>query len=327
VIRRALFAIALVVAAAAPADDLPDLVLDLPTLRTSFEELSFPPTACELQAADRCVDAAGARKLLRFSVFALNRGGDLVLGTPRPDDPMWVFSACHNHYHFETFAHYEIRSTDGSGTTWEGQKRSFCVEDSLVADPTVPHQRKYCCDRTCNSTQGLQHGWGDLYPDTLPCQWIDVTDVPPGDYQLCVQLNFAHKLPESDYTNDGGCVPVHVSAPDPRFGPPKVRVTSPQRRAKAHVGRTLRVRWHALVRGDPRFQELWFSADDGQSWEFVTNGFSLTARTYRWPVPATAVSDQARVKVVSCARNPKGDPGAGALQCGVGVSRPFRVVP
>src|SRR5262249_59806567 len=60
----------------------------------------------------------GARcvRLLRLSVFAINQGtADLVVGKPDPNEllpdgtPKWVYSACHKHCHFETFAWYELR--------------------------------------------------------------------------------------------------------------------------------------------------------------------------------------------------------------------------
>jgi hypothetical protein len=38
------------------------------------------------------------------------------------------------------------------------------------------------------------------------------------------------------------------------------------------------------------------------------------------------VSDQARVKVYVCTRNPKDDTSAGALQCGEATSATFRIV-
>ena len=40
-------------------------------------------------------------------------------------------------------------------------------------------RKEYDC-----SNQGIQAGWSDLYGNSLDCQWLDVTDVPPGDYFL-----------------------------------------------------------------------------------------------------------------------------------------------
>jgi len=316
--------------AAAPAAAEPDLVLDLAATVPVFDLRSFAPDACELAAADRCIEHPGARTLLRFAVLALNRGDDLVLGVPSDGDPKWVVSRCHGHYHFETFARYELRRADGTGTAIAGQKRSFCVEDNTRAGAAASG-RKYCCTPECGNVQGIQRDWGDLYPETLPCQWIDVTDVAPGAYRLCVEINYPSpfRLPESRVDNNAGCVDVTITAPVPKLAP-RVRVSTPRPRARVRAGRKLRVAWRRrLARSSVvLFQEVWYSADGGATWRFVTNAVGAKARTYRWIVPPELASDDARVRVVVGVRidgTPGG--GAGAYQTADAVSRRFRVVP
>jgi hypothetical protein len=325
VLRRISPILVLVLACAgrARAGALPDLVLDLPTFAPRFELVDVADDACELTPADHCVDAPGARKVLRFGVLAVNQGGDLVLGVPRSGDPRWVYSECHGHFHFENFARYELRRLDGS-TAVVGQKRAFCVTDSLPVGSASP--RRYCCSSQCGNVQGLQHGWGDLYADTLPCQWLDVTDVPPGDYDVCVTLNFAGDLPESDRTNNGACKRVQISAPDPARAP-RVRLLAPRRHRRVRAGRKLGIAWRARVRGDTLFQAIWFSPDGGATWRLVTDDVSPRRRRYRWRVPVGTASDDARIKVVVAARTPADDAGAGALQTGEAESRRLRIVP
>src|SRR5262245_63369758 len=86
----------------AAAQGLPDLRLDTDLLASSVQydvQLFDPndPAACELRPADLCVTGPGVRKLLRFSVFAINQGtADLVVGRSDqnqllPDGkPTWV---------------------------------------------------------------------------------------------------------------------------------------------------------------------------------------------------------------------------------------------
>jgi hypothetical protein len=129
---RALVLLVLAVSARlVPAQGMPDLTVYVPTLmENAREELkSIGANDCTLQPSDHCVDGPGLRKLLRFSVLVLNRGdADLFLGTPTADDPKFVFSQCHNHFHFETFARYELRARGGTMPIKLGQKRSFCIE-------------------------------------------------------------------------------------------------------------------------------------------------------------------------------------------------------
>jgi hypothetical protein len=323
----------LLLSATAGAQPMPDLVLDSDLLAstTSFDLQSFAPDACELQAIDRCVGGPGPRALLRFSVFAVNRGkADLVLGVPPgmiapPNRGEFVYSSCHQHYHFDTFARYELRQRGTATVVAPGQKRSFCVEDTKQADPSAPVAKKYCCTAECGNLQGVQVGWGDLYPSTLACQWIDVTGIAPGDYDLCVFLNTAGLLAEAP-DGDSGCVPVTIAPP--RAPAPHVKVRAPHRRARVRVGHRLAVAWQRRAPGTLLFQEVWLSRDDGASYDLLARVVPPNkARMVRVPVNAEMVADQARVKVYVCTRNPKDDLSAGSLQCGEATSGPFRIVP
>src|SRR5262249_19211143 len=148
--RRIAILFVLSFAATARGQGLPDLVVDPAALMQNEREELKPiaPDDCTLQAADLCVDGPGFRKLLRFSVLALNRGtADVFLGSPA-GGPRFVFSQCHNHYHFESFARYELRARGGTTSIKTGQKRAFCVED-LRADPEMPVSRPCTSDPDC----------------------------------------------------------------------------------------------------------------------------------------------------------------------------------
>ncbi len=327
----------------ASAQGMPDLRLDVGALARgiSYDLLYFEPQACELAPADLCVGAPGARKMMRFDTFAVNDGDtDLVLGVPDPSEvlpsgePKWVWSQCHGHFHFQSFARYELRRRGETVALINGHKRSCCVEDTRPDTATTP--RRYCCAPgiTCEltGTQGVQPGWGDLYPSNLPCQWIDITDLAedqlPADLDLCVFLNFEGLLADADPTNDSGCVPVTVDAPPAGARAPRVRVQAPGPRVQARVGRALKIAWRRRAPGDLKFQEVWFSADDGQTWQLVAGGPQIPARrhSYKWIVPGGAATSRARIKVVVWTKNPLDGTGAGTFQRGVAVSRPFRVV-
>lgn len=311
-----------------------DLLVHVPTLAGNVrEELgSFAADACELQAADLCVAAPGTRRLLRFSVLALNRGtADVFLGTPSDGDPRFVYSACHRHYHFESFASYELRPRGAASPVATGQKRSFCVEDTQP-DPDAPAPRPCATTEDCNGSgrcvqgvckyvceyQGVQPGWGDLYPSNLPCQWIDVTDLPPGDYDLWVFLNTAQLLPESDYTNDAGMVPVTIG-PSAAAPVPKVKVRA---KRKAKRGRPLKIAWKVRVKGGTSalaVYDVWLSTDGGTSFPtLLATGQPPTTRRLAWTVPADQPVGPVVLRV---------DAWTKAMQRGRGTSRPVRIVP
>lgn len=314
------------------AQELPDLVLDTSRLgaSTRFDLQSFAPDACELQAADRCVGGSGPRTLLRFDVLAVNRGtADLILGVPPTIEPpntgSFSFSVCHNHFHFDDFARYELRQRGSDGLAALGQKRSFCIEDAERVSPGASTDANYCCGNQCGNRQGVQVGWGDVYPSHLPCQWIDVTGVAPGDYDLCVLLNTERLLAEAPEGNDG-CVPVSISAPSTPA--PRVRLRSPRAHARRRVGRRLVVKWRYRGPGELLFQDVWLSRDGGATYDRLAHAAPPYTRTrFLAKITPDMASDRARVRVDVCVRNPPEDTGAGALQCGTGWSGEFRILP
>ena len=58
------------------------------------------------------------------------------------------------------------------------------------------------------ANQGISRGFSDWYEAGLPCQWIDISGVPAGDYILRITLNQPRPdtalpvLNERDYGNN-----------------------------------------------------------------------------------------------------------------------------
>jgi hypothetical protein len=156
----------------------------------------FAPDDCAV--IEGCVGAAGRRSLLRFDTVTVNRGtADLIAGVPpAPGQSAGVFqwSACHQHHHVADYASYELIGDAGSVVI--GRKQSFCLEDDQQVSPGAPPARYTC------RNQGISRGWADVYGRFLPCQWLDVTDLPPGGYTLRVVVNPLNTVVESDTTNN-----------------------------------------------------------------------------------------------------------------------------
>jgi len=331
--RRALLSWLLFAGVAAGQVDLPDLVVHVPTLAANAGEAlkSIAADDCTLQTSDRCVDGPGTRRLLRFSVLALNRGtSDLFLGTPSSDDPRFVFSQCHDHFHFESFARYELRLPGGGAVVKSGQKRSFCIED-LRTDPDNPVARPCVADEDCQGRgrcangvcqydcqyQGIQPGRGDIYESSLDCQWVDTTDVAPGTYELWVLLNTEQLLPEARYDNNGGMIPVTIG-PVAGAPVPRVRVRT---RKKVKVGKPLKIAWKVKLAGGIKgidVYDVWLSRDGGATFpELLATGIDAGVRKLKWTAVGTA-TDQAVVRVTAWTEN---------LQQGAGTSRALRIQP
>ena len=182
------------------AEALPDLIIWGPSVGPSISVTYFATNDCTVQ--EEC-SGAGTRRLLRFNTLTRNSGtADLVVGSPT-NNPLFEFDPCHGHYHFSGFAEYRLFNDCGQVAV--SAKRAFCLADYGRFDTNASPLPKYTC-----ANQGIQAGWYDVYSSNTPCQWIDITGLPPGDYTLQVEVNPQHLLTESDYSNNTTNIPVVI---------------------------------------------------------------------------------------------------------------------
>ena len=187
---------------------LPDLTVSAEVAQSSLviNQEFFPPDSCAIE--EGCVSGSGNRRLLRFSTMTPNIGEtDLVLGDPTAN-PGFEFAPCHDHFHFNGYARYELVNDIGEVVA-VGHKQAFCLLDSVPVLPDAGSPRFHC------GFQGLTRGWADIYDASLDCQWVDITDVPDGDYLLRISINPDQVIEESTYDNNTVEVPVTLAPVDP----------------------------------------------------------------------------------------------------------------
>jgi hypothetical protein len=223
----------------------PDLSIDQGVLQglISIDMHTFAATDC---AVVEGMATAGTRRMLLFGTQSNNDGpGALFLGNPA-DHPDWFdYSTCHGHYHIKDYAAYRLWTPAGydrwktlraanpglcaqqvmdanpdlAGQFVKGNKLGLCFWDVLmmgqisVASQSctrIPDPQTYVsCDYA-----GLSVCWADIYEPGLygfvDGQWIDVTDLPDGQYVLENESNSTHLITEVSYTNNSAAVVIQI---------------------------------------------------------------------------------------------------------------------
>uniref|UniRef100_A0A667X5G8 Lysyl oxidase homolog n=1 Tax=Myripristis murdjan TaxID=586833 RepID=A0A667X5G8_9TELE len=183
-------------------EGLPDLVPDPYYIQAASYIQRVQMYALRCAAEENCLSAyrqsvsdLDYRVLLRFPQRVKNQGtADFLPVKPRHE---WEWHSCHQHYHsMEAFSNYDLLDISTGRKVAEGHKASFCLEDTSC-DPGI--RRRFACTA---HTQGLGPGCYDTYHANIDCQWIDITDVPPGNYVLKVTVNPSQLVQESDFSNN-----------------------------------------------------------------------------------------------------------------------------
>nr|XP_057917730.1 protein-lysine 6-oxidase-like [Doryrhamphus excisus] len=183
---------------------LPDLVPDPYAIQAGAYVQRMQMFALRCAAEENCLARSAYapsvrdidfRVLLRFPQKVKNQGtADFLPVKPRHQ---WDWHSCHQHYHsMEAFSNYDLLDATTGRKVAEGHKASFCLEDT-GCDPGI--RRRYACTA---HTQGLSPGCHDLYAANIDCQWIDITDVAPGNYIMKITVNPNFHVLESDFTNN-----------------------------------------------------------------------------------------------------------------------------
>jgi len=160
----------------------PDLTVVQSVFENSLRLDSINAQNCMVQ--EQCLTGYGMRTIIRFTTDIRNIGQtDFYIGNANTQPGQFNTNNCHGHAHYEGYAEYVLYRPNGN-TIPVGFKNGFCVLD-LSCPQGIP--AKYGCNN-----MGITAGCGDIYGAGLDCQWIDITNVPDGQYILAMKVNWDH---------------------------------------------------------------------------------------------------------------------------------------
>jgi hypothetical protein len=218
-----------------------------PTLATHSENARLPDLAVLAPRDFRIVLRDSGRTLLRFTTIIVNIGRgpfqlsgfdndgfaahkDILSVNQQILEPDGTFSQHHtaatmfwsgdghNHWHVTDLQVSKLQNLEDE-EVGSIKKVGFCFVDNYpYGSAKPPHytQAISICQTKANGRvpMGVSKNWGDTYPYTFKYQWVDITDLPNGDYRLRVIADPA-EVPgglfiESDETNNVGWAKIRI---------------------------------------------------------------------------------------------------------------------
>jgi Lysyl oxidase len=211
--------------AGAVSETLPDLRPLVPrsftiqTTQTGQRQLRFTTLIANIGAG--AFQVTGARPstsatemTVSQQIFNDQGGVSRSLSTPAT---MFFAGDGHNHWHLRDLETYELVSIDNpGGGTRTGEKHGFCFWDNTkynLSLPNAPQNPVYTNCGTSSSLQvvaGLSVGWADKYAYKLPNQFIDITNLPSGQYRLVYTVDQQGYFTESRERNNVSCTDLRI---------------------------------------------------------------------------------------------------------------------
>jgi hypothetical protein len=156
---------------------------------------SRPDTSTDMTVRQRIFDTAG---------------GSRYVGTAAR---MYFGGDGHNHWHLRDLEDFVITRLDNGSRVGTGAKHGFCFFDNYRFGASQSAYYKGCGSNPAALRQrmGLSRGWGDIYPSSLPDQYIDVTGLTSGRYKLRATADAANWFLEANNANNFTWVDIQIS--------------------------------------------------------------------------------------------------------------------
>lgn len=125
----------------------------------------------------------------------------------------------HSHWHVADLEDAALIRTDNGVKVGSGAKHGFCFFDLEAYNLGLPGAPASPVYRTCGTspgvltqTMGLSIGWADVYAWHLAYQWIDITGLGAGRYELRTTADASNWFEESDEANNSSSIVIQLKS-------------------------------------------------------------------------------------------------------------------
>ncbi|WP_236594880.1 lysyl oxidase family protein [Saccharothrix sp. 6-C] len=194
---------------------------------------------------------AGQREMTARQAFQSAVDGSIPMAYDQAQHPVpatlyYEPAATHEHWHLLGFEHFQLRTPSGD-TVVTDRKTGFCLGDRYETRDRLPNrptaddspqsrlaaalQVNRCGHHSPGAlsvVQGISVGHGDDYLHTVDFQWLDITAVPSGVYDVVNVVNGDRTLVEKSYANNASAMAVSIRWPGNATAPPATVTIPPQ---------------------------------------------------------------------------------------------------
>ncbi len=219
------------VTAGASPDRLPDLSMSMPTdLRiqtTSAGTRRLRFTGVIVNIGSGPLETRASRRTTSTPIMLVSQRIYNAAGGTRVHDTSAIARYAgdgHDHWHVQAVAGYALFAPTGKGPALRRDaKVGFCFFDTnpyRLSLPGAPPSRQYqqsgCGTRSSLFVKnGISVGWSDRYPWDFAWQWIDITNLPAGEYLLKVSADPNGNFEEEREKNNCNWTRIRFNASGP----------------------------------------------------------------------------------------------------------------
>ena len=205
---------------------------------TSIDNVGDGPLLLHAHRADTSTPTMRVRQAVQSGVDGSIAGSFTEARRETTASAYYEPAATHEHWHLLSFEYFQLRTPDG-GIVVTDRKNGFCIGDRYTVGDVLVNRpsdvespagklaqrlKGHMCEHHNPSALdvifGISVGSGDDYKHDVDFQWLDLTNVKSGIYDVVNVVNADRALLEKSYDNNTSAIAISVQWPGGAVEPP-----------------------------------------------------------------------------------------------------------